>query len=149
MFHNSRAVAAVALALGAVAVTAPSASAQPIHDPLSTTTQPAVEVVHVTDHRGFDWGDAGIGAAGGFAISILLVGGTLAVLGIRTRRTKIRAASSADRPARSTSRPAVNSPSLTSARSHDGGMPGPGSPPTSPPLFSPKATASPADRHDR
>jgi hypothetical protein len=43
--------------------------------------------VHVADHHAFNWGDAGIGAAGGFAIAILGAGGALAVLEIRTRRT--------------------------------------------------------------
>lgn len=85
MFHNFRAVAAVALAVAAS--TAPGASAQPTRDPVPTTTTPAVEIVHVADHHAFNWGDAGIGAAGGFAIAILGAGGALAVLEIRTRRT--------------------------------------------------------------
>lgn len=35
---------------------------------------------------GFDWGDAGLGAAGGFALSMLAVGGVLAVTQRRGRR---------------------------------------------------------------
>jgi hypothetical protein len=35
---------------------------------------------------GFDWGDAGIGAAGGFAIAMLGVGGGLALSQRRSRR---------------------------------------------------------------
>jgi hypothetical protein len=35
--------------------------------------------------RGFDWGDAGIGAAGGFALSMIAIGGPLAVSQHRTR----------------------------------------------------------------
>ena len=37
---------------------------------------------------GFDWGDAGIGAAGGFALSMIGIGGALAVSQHRTRRTR-------------------------------------------------------------
>jgi hypothetical protein len=36
---------------------------------------------------GFDWGDAGIGAAGGFALSMIGVGGALATSQRRGRRT--------------------------------------------------------------
>jgi hypothetical protein len=35
---------------------------------------------------GFDWGDAGVGAAGGFALSMIAVGGVLAVTQRRGRR---------------------------------------------------------------
>lgn len=96
MFHNPRAIAAAALALAAGA--APTASARPMRDPVPTTTQPAVQIVHVTDHPAFDWGDAGLGAAGGFAIAVLGAGGALAVLEIRTRRTVSARASSTDQP---------------------------------------------------
>jgi hypothetical protein len=41
---------------------------------------------------GFDWGDAGIGAAGGVALSILGLGSALAVSGRRTRRQTVRQA---------------------------------------------------------
>ena len=37
---------------------------------------------------GFDWGDAGIGAAGGFALSMIGLGGALAVSQRRTRRNR-------------------------------------------------------------
>ena len=37
---------------------------------------------------GFDWGDAGIGAAGGFALSMIGLGGALAVSQYRTRRNR-------------------------------------------------------------
>jgi hypothetical protein len=36
--------------------------------------------------NGFDWGDAGIGAAGGLALSMIGLGGALAVSQHRTRR---------------------------------------------------------------
>jgi hypothetical protein len=35
--------------------------------------------VHITTPSGFDWGDAGIGAAAGLAIALIALGGTLAV----------------------------------------------------------------------
>lgn len=94
MFHNPRAVAAVAAALAVGAAT--SASARPIRDPVPTTPQPAVEIVHVTDHQPFNWGNAGIGAAGGFAIAILGAGGALAIVETRTRRIAGVRASSTD-----------------------------------------------------
>jgi hypothetical protein len=37
---------------------------------------------------GFDWGDAGIGAAGGFALSMIGLGAALAVSQHRTRRNR-------------------------------------------------------------
>jgi hypothetical protein len=37
-------------------------------------------------NSGFDWGDAGIGAAGGLALSMVGLGGALAVSQRRTRR---------------------------------------------------------------
>ncbi|MGZ4287267.1 MAG: hypothetical protein ACXVXL_23890 [Solirubrobacteraceae bacterium] len=37
---------------------------------------------------GFDWGDAGIGAAGGFALAMIGIGGALAVSQHRTRRNR-------------------------------------------------------------
>jgi hypothetical protein len=38
--------------------------------------------------NGFDWGDAGIGAAGGLALSMIGLGGALAVSQHRTRRAR-------------------------------------------------------------
>jgi hypothetical protein len=53
----------------------------------------APTIVRVTTpDRGFDWGDAGIGAAGGISLSVLGVGGTLAVSSRRSRRSKQAAA---------------------------------------------------------
>lgn len=45
-----------------------------------------------TPGGGFDWGDAGIGAAGGLAISLLGIGGALAISQRRTRRPRGSAA---------------------------------------------------------
>jgi hypothetical protein len=39
-----------------------------------------------TPPSGFDWGDAAVGAAGGFALSMIAVGGVLAVSQRRDRR---------------------------------------------------------------
>ncbi len=44
---------------------------------------------------GFDWGDAGIGAAGGLALSLVGIGGALAISQHRTRRTHGSAAPTA------------------------------------------------------
>jgi hypothetical protein len=62
---------AVTLALGAIG--APVAAGDPQADARARPT-----IVHVNDRSGFDWADAGVGAAGGFALSVL--GGGLALL---------------------------------------------------------------------
>jgi hypothetical protein len=60
--------------------TVPNTSSQPYvlkgtHD-VGTTTQPApAQVVQVTPSGGFDWGDAGIGAAGAIGLTMLAMGG--------------------------------------------------------------------------
>lgn len=41
-----------------------------------------------TPGEGFDWGDAGIGAAGGLVISVIGIGGALALSQRRTRGTR-------------------------------------------------------------
>ena len=59
-----------------------SASRAPLVRPnpdQQTPPQPAPTIVRVTVPTGFDWGDAGIGAAGGFALSMLGLGAALAV----------------------------------------------------------------------
>jgi hypothetical protein len=83
--------AALALALGALAPAA--AAARPQLDPggathTQTQTSPIVRVI--APNSGFDWGDAGIGAAGGLALAILALamlglGGTLALSQRRPR----------------------------------------------------------------
>jgi hypothetical protein len=48
-----------------------------------------VAVVRIqTPPSGFDWGDAGIGAAGGVALALLGLGGTLALSQRRPRRNR-------------------------------------------------------------
>lgn len=59
------------------------------HGYSATSTLPTapLTIVRVTPRdSGFDWGDAGIGAAGGFAVSMIGLGGVLAVSTRRTRR---------------------------------------------------------------
>jgi hypothetical protein len=69
---------ATALALVLSATVPGAAFAKPIGpDPTPFTTQ-TTPIVHVTvPASGFDWADAGIGAAGGLAITMLGVGGAL------------------------------------------------------------------------
>lgn len=56
----------------------------------NSTTTSAPHTVHVVSHNGgFDWGDAGVGAAGGLGLAMLGVGGAFAVSQQRrTRRPK-------------------------------------------------------------
>jgi hypothetical protein len=56
----------------------------------TSAPQPAVRVE--TPNHGFDWVDAGIGAAGGIALSIVGLGGALGASQYRTRRTRHTAA---------------------------------------------------------
>jgi hypothetical protein len=50
-----------------------------------TSAPQAIVRVHASQ-GGFDWGDAGLGAAGGLALSMIAVGGAFAVSGRRSRR---------------------------------------------------------------
>jgi hypothetical protein len=54
--------------------------------PQSSAQQPIVRIQ--TPQSGFDWEDAGIGAAGGVAIAMLGLGGALVVSNRRPRRTR-------------------------------------------------------------
>jgi hypothetical protein len=76
---------ALALALGAIAPAAASARFD-LNPPAASTTpspQPAVQIVRVSAPGGFDWGDAGIGAAGALGLSMLAMGGGLVIAGKR------------------------------------------------------------------
>ena len=55
--------------------------------PSHSVSPPAV-IVRVAAPGGFDWGDAGIGAAGGLALAMVGVGGAVAVSQSRARRTR-------------------------------------------------------------
>ena len=82
--------AAVALAAAAPAGARPIDLRTPAGAPSPT---PAPTIVHLTaPSGGFDWGDAGIGAAGGVALSILGLGSALAASGRRAGREPMRQA---------------------------------------------------------
>jgi hypothetical protein len=113
--HRIGTTAGLVLSLAAVAV--PGVSARPIGaDPASVTSPRAAAGYSLQDKsivpatstsvpttanvsgpspvvrlqapaNGFDWGDAGIGAAGGIALSMIGLGGALAVSQRRTRHT--------------------------------------------------------------
>ena len=99
MLHNQplKKTAALTLAL-ALATAAPAAAIE--NGPPSgggsvgyAPASTAPTIVHVTaPSGGFDWGDAGIGAGGGVALSILDLGSALAVSDRRTRRQAVRQA---------------------------------------------------------
>jgi hypothetical protein len=77
--HNHPVKATLALALACGAVVPAAASARPIPaDPPWPANQPSVQVVEVSGHHGFEWGDAGIGAAAGLGLSMLAAGGVVA-----------------------------------------------------------------------
>lgn len=52
----------------------------------SITTTPPTVVRVISSDGGFDWGDAGIGAGAGFALSMIGVGGALVASQRRSRR---------------------------------------------------------------
>jgi hypothetical protein len=71
----------LALTLGAIAPAAANARFdlnRPTR-PTSPPPQPAIQVVRLSAPSGFDWSSAGIGAAGGFGLSILALGGGLLI----------------------------------------------------------------------
>jgi hypothetical protein len=85
--HHTTKATALALAIAALAPAA--ASAKPVGpDPAGGSYPPlTTPIVQVTAPAGgFDWGDAGIGAAGGLAITMLGVGAALTVSQRRPRR---------------------------------------------------------------
>jgi hypothetical protein len=87
--HHLKKATALALALGAIVPA--TATAKPVGpDPNGPSFAiPQSPVVRITTPaRGFDWGDAGIGAAGGLALAMLGVGGGLVISHHRPRRTR-------------------------------------------------------------
>ena len=87
--HYLKKATALALALGAILPA--TATAKPTGpDPTGASyTIPQTPVVRIIiPASGFDWGDAGIGAAGGLALAMLGVGGGLVISHQRSRRTR-------------------------------------------------------------
>jgi len=87
--HHLKTAAALALALGAILPA--TATAKPVGpDPSGASfAMPQTPVVRITTPAsGFDWGDAGIGAAGGLALALAGVGGGLVISHQRPRRTR-------------------------------------------------------------
>ena len=77
----------LATAVALIAVGAPPASAgsrSPAGEQASPTA--GATIVRVEDRGGFDWADAGIGAAGGVALSVLTAGLALLISERRERQ---------------------------------------------------------------
>ena len=84
--HKLKTTVTLALALGAIAPAAASARQELNPRPARTTpSQPAVQIVRVSTPGGFDWGDAGIGAAGTLGLSTLAIGSALVIAASRHR----------------------------------------------------------------
>jgi hypothetical protein len=82
--HDRSMKTALALALAATAITPAAASARfDLNPPRVHRAAPPVQVVDNSAGSGFDWGDAGIGAAGALGLSMLVVGGGVAIAGKR------------------------------------------------------------------
>jgi hypothetical protein len=78
----------LALALGALAPAAAQAKLDLAPPPqVGPPSRPPARVVTSPAPAGFDWGDAGIGAAGGLGLSMVAVGGSLALVGRRRHAT--------------------------------------------------------------
>jgi hypothetical protein len=100
--HRISAVLALTLALAVLAAPAfartfdltangsyvPSGAATTQGTKPSHSVSPPAVIVRVAAPSGFDWGDAGIGAAGGLALAMVGLGGTVAVSQSRARRTR-------------------------------------------------------------
>jgi hypothetical protein len=78
----------LALAVAIAAAAAPSASARPIDEFPRTEPAKGAPQVRVVHESGFDWGDAGAGAA--FAATMLGLGGAFV---IRNRHRRVEATS--------------------------------------------------------
>jgi hypothetical protein len=97
--HPTKTTLAIALAIAGVAPSV--ASARPLEGgppPATPSPRSTAHVVTVPAPSGFDWGDAGIGAAAGIGLSALTIGGSLVLVGKRRNRPHAPAGSYA--PAR-------------------------------------------------
>jgi hypothetical protein len=83
--HKITTTLTLALVLGALVPDAASARLDLNPAPTRTTaSQPAAQVVRVSAPEAFDWGDAGIGAAGALGLSTLAIGSGLVIAASRT-----------------------------------------------------------------
>jgi hypothetical protein len=97
--HQIKTMLALALAIGAIAPAAASARLDLNPPPARTTPspRPTVQIVRASAPGGFDWGAAGIGAAGALGLSMLTIGGGI-VITARRRRTPRTATAQHGRP---------------------------------------------------
>lgn len=80
-----RIIRPVVAAAAVLAIAAPAAQARPFTGSVGAaapTSQPTA-IVHTTTDGGFNWTDAGLGAASGLAAGIVALGGAMAVRGRR------------------------------------------------------------------
>ena len=84
---SARAAVALTAILGAVAPSAASAGsgASGSKGGYGPSPPPTIQIVRTSEHGGFEWGDAGIGAAGGVGLSMLLLGGSFVITGGQRR----------------------------------------------------------------
>jgi hypothetical protein len=91
--HQIKAMLALALTVSAIAPTVAwgRVNLNPPAARSEASPQPAPQIVRVTDSTGFDWGDAGIGAAAGVGLSMFAIGGALVITQRRGHRLDRRA----------------------------------------------------------
>ncbi len=75
MTPSSRRVKATVAAALALCATAPAAASAKLPPPDPPPSNDPVVFVQASPRSGFDWGDAGIGAAGGVGLAMLAAGG--------------------------------------------------------------------------
>jgi hypothetical protein len=90
--HTIKKASALALALTAIAPAAASATLVEGGSNGTTPTQPTSIVRVVAPNNGFDWADAGIGAGGALALSLVGLGAALTVTQRRAHRPTTPAA---------------------------------------------------------
>jgi hypothetical protein len=86
--HKIKIKMTVTLALVLAAIAPDAASARLDLNPTqsrTTPSQPTVQIVRVSAPEAFDWGDAGIGAAGTLGLSTLAIGSALVIAARRDR----------------------------------------------------------------
>ena len=97
--HQIKTTLTLALVLGTIAPAQASARFELNPTPAKTTpSQPAVQIVEVPAPGSFDWGAAGIGAAGSLGLSMGALGGGLVIASRRSRAPARRARSTTQRP---------------------------------------------------